>query len=102
MWFFFAEHGTLSQFSCPSAHAQKGVAEWKHRHLLETACALMLASAVTPHFWAEAISTATFLINIQPSFALQDRIPVERLCGKTPDYSSLHLFGCVLCSSYTS
>jgi hypothetical protein len=35
------------------------------------------------------------LINIQPSSSLQGGIPFERLCGKTPDYCSIHLFGCV-------
>jgi hypothetical protein len=35
------------------------------------------------------------LINIQPSSALQGDIPFERLSGKTSDYSSLRIFGCV-------
>jgi hypothetical protein len=55
----------------------------------------MIASSVLPHFWAKTISTATYLINIQPSSALQGGIPFKHLYGKTPDYSSLHLFGCV-------
>jgi hypothetical protein len=90
-----AEQGTLSQFSCPGAHAQNGVAERKHRHLLETAHALMIASFIPPQFWTEAVSIATYLISIQPSLTLQSGIPFERLCGKTSDYSRLHPFGCV-------
>jgi hypothetical protein len=90
-----AEPGTLAQFYCPGAHGQNGVAEHKHHHLLETAHALMIASSVPPHFWTETVSTATYLINIQPSSALQGGIPFVRLCGKTPDYFSLCLFVCV-------
>jgi hypothetical protein len=90
-----AEQGTLAQFSYPGAHAQNRVAERKYRHLLEIAHALIIVSFVPPHFWAEPVSTATYLINIQISSALQGGIPFERLCGKTPDYSRLRLFGCV-------
>jgi hypothetical protein len=59
-----AEQGTLAQFSCPSMHAQNRVDERKHRDLLKIACALMIASSVSPHFWVEAVSTVTYLINI--------------------------------------
>jgi hypothetical protein len=90
-----AEQGTLAQFSCSGAHAQNGIAECKHHHLFETAHALMIASSVPPHFWVEAISTTTYLINIQPSSSLQGGIPFEHLCDNTLNYSSLRLFGCV-------
>jgi hypothetical protein len=65
-----AEQGTLAQFSCPSAHAQNSVAERKHRHLLETNRAMMIASSLPLHFWAKAIAISAYLINIQPSAAL--------------------------------
>jgi transposase InsO family protein len=73
------KQGMLTQFSCPGAHAQNGAAEHKHRHVLKSAHALM---TIPPHFWAEAIFTTTYLINIQPSSTLQGSTPFEHLCDK--------------------
>jgi hypothetical protein len=85
---FLAEQGTLAQFG---AHAQNGMAERKHRHMLETTCALMIAASLPPHFRAEAVSTSAYLINLQPSAALQGGIPLERLFARSPDFSALAL-----------
>jgi hypothetical protein len=92
---FLAKQGTLAQFSCPGAHAQNGVAERKHRHMPEMARALMIAASLPPHFWAEAISTLAYLINLQPSAALHGGIPLERLFARSPNFSAIRSFGCV-------
>jgi hypothetical protein len=47
--------------------------------MLEMTRAMMIADYLHPHFWAEAVSTSTYLINIQPSTALQHGIPLECL-----------------------
>ena len=66
---FMLQHGILHQTSCVDTPAQNGVAERKNRHL-ETARALLFHMHVPKHFWADAVSTACFLINRMPSSVL--------------------------------
>jgi hypothetical protein len=47
---FLAEQGTLSRH--------------KHHHMLEMAHVMMIVVSLSPHFWAEAVSTSIYLINI--------------------------------------
>ncbi|XP_072981886.1 uncharacterized protein [Typha latifolia] len=61
--------GTLPQQLCPYIPAQNGVAEQKHRHLLETTYALLFEASVPRSYWVEALLTAPYLINRTPSLA---------------------------------
>ncbi|RVW96782.1 Retrovirus-related Pol polyprotein from transposon RE1 [Vitis vinifera] len=57
--------------------SENGVAERKNRHLLETARALMFQMKVPKQFWADAVSTACFLINRMPTVVLKGDIPYK-------------------------
>ena len=62
-----ASDGTIHQTSCTDTPEQNGVAERKHRHLVETARYLLLSSSTSSEFWGEAILTAAHLINRIPT-----------------------------------
>lgn len=84
----------VHQYSCPYTSAQNGVAERKHRHITNTAIALLHQSAMPIKYWFEAIATAIFLINRMPSLILQNPSPYEVLFHHSPDYTSFKVFGC--------
>src|SRR5438270_6556877 len=87
-------HGTLHQQSCPHTHQQNGTAERKHRHLLDVTRALLLSANVPKTFWAEAVLTATLLINVTPSSAIGNVTSYSRMHTSPFDYSLLRTFGC--------
>ncbi|RVW60135.1 Retrovirus-related Pol polyprotein from transposon TNT 1-94 [Vitis vinifera] len=72
---YMSHNGILHQTSCVDTPSQNGVAERKNRHLLETARALMFQMKVPKQFWADAVSTACFLINRMPTVVLKDTRP---------------------------
>ncbi|XP_068640145.1 uncharacterized protein [Aristolochia californica] len=89
-----SSEGTIHQLSCPYTPQQNGVAERKHRHLVETARSLLLHASVPSEFCGEALHTATYLINRIPSFVSGSISPFERLYGVRPTYEHLRVFGC--------
>ena len=48
--------------SCPNTPSQNGVAEIKHRHIVETGLALLLHANLHLFLWVEAFLTVVFLI----------------------------------------
>ena len=45
---YFEHHGLVHKTSCPQTSQQNGIAKWKHRHILETARALLREMHVPP------------------------------------------------------
>lgn len=88
-----AYDGTIHQTSCIDTPQQNGVAERKHRHIMETACSLLLSTSVPSEFWGEAVLTVVHGINRTPSSVISGLSPFEKLYASIPDYSSLKVFG---------
>lgn len=44
--------------SCPDTQAQNGIAEHKHKHILEMVCTFLIQSLLPSSYWAEAACVA--------------------------------------------
>jgi histone deacetylase 1/2 len=91
---FFQRVGISHLVSCPHAHQQNGPVERKHRHIVEVGLSLLAYASMPLKYWDQAFLTAVYLINRLPSKVIQSQTPMERLFGKSGDYSLLRIFGC--------
>ena len=92
---YMIKHGILHQTSYVDTSSQNGVAKRKNRHLLETIRALLFQMQVPKYFWADAVSTACFLINRMPSSVLSGETPFHVLFPKKTLFPiEPRIFGC--------
>ncbi|GJZ58699.1 putative RNA-directed DNA polymerase [Tanacetum coccineum] len=92
---FCADKGIIHQTFCAYTPQQYGIAERKHRHLLNVARSLMFQVGIPFRMWPECILTATCLINRLPSSVLSGKSPYEMIYKKCPSLAHLRVFGCL-------
>ena len=85
------KEGIEHQCTIPKTPEQNGVAERMNRTLVETVQTMLADSRLLHGFWAEALSTAAYVINRSPMKTLGDKTPFEAWYGKKPNVNHLHV-----------
>ncbi|KAM1004535.1 hypothetical protein ACFX2C_004724 [Malus domestica] len=91
---FLASKGIKHHLSCPYTPEQNGLAERKHRHIVDTAITLLQTASLPPKFWSFACQVAVYLINRMPTPVLHNKSPFELLFKDVPAINHLRVFGC--------
>ncbi|GJZ55084.1 putative ribonuclease H-like domain-containing protein [Tanacetum coccineum] len=86
--------GIKREYSNARTPQQNGVAERKNRTLIEAARTMLADSFLPNTFWAEAVSTACYVLNRVLVTKPHNKTPYELLTGKTPIISYIRPFGC--------
>ncbi|KAJ3701119.1 hypothetical protein LUZ61_004824 [Rhynchospora tenuis] len=82
------------QVSCPHTPEQNGVAERKHRHIVELGLANMFHSSIPLKYWDYLFESVVFVINRIPSTSSGTISPFEKMFNQKPNYNMLHVLGC--------
>ncbi|GJY36760.1 putative ribonuclease H-like domain-containing protein [Tanacetum coccineum] len=86
--------GIKREYSNARTPQQNGVAERKNMTLIEAARTMLADSFLPNTFWAEAVSTACYVLNRVLVTKPHNKTPYELLTGKTPIISYIRPFGC--------
>ena len=91
---FCSNDGMVRHHTIPYTPQQNGVAERMNMTIISRARCMLSNAKMHRSFWAEAASTACYLINRSPSVPLDKKTPIEVWSGSPADYSDLRVFGC--------
>ena len=91
---YLQEKGIHHQKTVAYTPEQNGVAERANRTIMEVARCMLYEQNMDRKFWAEAVSTAVYLKDRNPTKALSDMTPLEAWSGRKPTVAHLRSFGC--------
>ena len=92
---YLAVHGISHLTTPPHTPEHNGIAERKHRHIVETGLTLLTHASVPKSYWPYAFATAVYLINRMPTEVINGVSPYAKLFKQSPNYLKLRVFGCV-------
>ena len=91
---FCEQKGISHQFAAPRTPQQNGVVERKNMTLQEMACAMIHGNKIPQRFWADALSTACYIVNMVYVRKGTTKTPYEMWNGRTRNLGYFHVFGC--------
>ncbi|GJS12849.1 putative ribonuclease H-like domain-containing protein [Tanacetum coccineum] len=91
---FCESKGIKREYSNARTSQQNGVAERKNRTLFEAARTMLADSFLPKTFWAEAVSTACYVLNTVLVTKPHNKTHYELVTGKIPIISYIRPFGC--------
>ncbi|TYK21566.1 Retrovirus-related Pol polyprotein from transposon TNT 1-94 [Cucumis melo var. makuwa] len=74
---FCKERGIHRELITPYTPEQNGIAERKNRTVVEMARSMLQMKGLSNDFWAEAVSTSIYLLNISPTKIVMNKTPFE-------------------------
>ncbi|KAA3481454.1 Retrovirus-related Pol polyprotein from transposon TNT 1-94 [Gossypium australe] len=86
--------GIVHRLTCPYTSEQNGVAERKHRHIVDMGITLLAQARLPMDYWGYAFCCAVHLISRFPTPVLQGQTPFKALYGCKPTYEHLRVFEC--------
>jgi transposase InsO family protein len=92
---FCEKEGVLQQLTTPYTPEQNGVAERKNRTVVELARSMLKSKGMPNIFWAEAVATAVYVLNLSPTKAVMNKTPFEAWFERKPGVGHLRVFGCI-------
>lgn len=94
---FCAQKGIQYHLTVPYTPQQNSISERMNRTIVEKARAMLHGAELGKEFWGDAVSTATYLINITPTTALsENKTPFEMWHKRKPRLLHLKIFGCTV------
>ncbi|GJZ77661.1 ribonuclease H-like domain-containing protein [Tanacetum coccineum] len=91
---FCGSKGIKREYSNARTPQQNRVAERKNRTLIKAARTMLANSFLPNTFWAEAVSTACYVLNRVLVTKPQNKTPYELITSKIPIISYIRPFGC--------